>query len=140
MAAVLVKVLRGVLALVLGVVAAVAATMVTELAGHMVFPTPHGLNHHDPASLGSIPIGALVFILVAWAVGTFAGAWVAARVAPGGKLVFGLAIGALFLLAGVAMMLSIPHPLWMWVIGVAEVLPAAYLGARLAAPRRVPGF
>jgi len=54
---------------------------------------------------------------------------------PRGKLVFGLAIGTLGLLAAAANMLMFPHPIWVWVLGVAEFLPAAYLGAKLAMPR-----
>jgi hypothetical protein len=81
-----------------------------------------------------------VAVLAAWGLGTFAGAWVAARIAPGGQLAFGLAIGVVALLAGVAIMLHIPHPLWMWVLGVGEMLPAAYFGARLATPPGQPSL
>jgi hypothetical protein len=100
-------------------------------------PAPPGLDMNDPVALASfmktIPTGLMLLVLLAWAVGTFAGAWVAARLARRSKLTHGLVIGVVFLLAGVANMGMIPHPVWMWVLGVAQFLPAAYLGAKLAA-------
>ena len=80
-------------------------------------------------------MGALVSVVLARAVGARAGAWVAARVAPGGKIAFGMAIGIVGLLGAVAHMLMIPHPVWLWVVAIAEFLPAAYLGAWLASGR-----
>ncbi len=104
----------------------------------MLYPMPDGLDPSDPesikAAMQKVPAGALVGVLISWAFGAFAGAWVAARLAPLNKLLFGLGIGALGVLAAVADMLMIPHPAWMWVLGVAEFIPAAYLGARLATP------
>jgi len=140
------KIVRGVLAVILGFVAFSVVVMIGENIGHMIFPIPGGLNPSDPESIKAVmeklPVGALVAVVVAWGVGAFAGAWVAARLAPGSKLIFGLAIGVLGLFATVGNMLLIPHPTWMWVLGIAELLPAAYLGARLATPsmiRRSPG-
>ena len=56
------------------------------------------------------------------------------------KLIWQLAVmaGALFLSAGVLTMLTIPHPLWMWVGGIILPLACSYLGARLVRgwPRR----
>jgi hypothetical protein len=82
----------------------------------------------------AVGIGAFVSVLVSWALGAFAGGWVAARLAPSKKIVFGLVIGAFGLVAAIFNMLMIPHPAWVWVVGLAEFIPAAYLGARLALP------
>ncbi len=133
------KVFRGILAVVLGFITMGVMGMIVETIGYVIFPPPPGLDPHDPesfaAAMKTLPIGALVSVTVAWGLATFAGAWVAARVAPGGPLAFGLGIGVLGLSAAVATMMMIPHPLWMWVVGVVEFLPAAYLGAWLAMPR-----
>ena len=129
---------RGVLAVVLGFVTLGVTGMIAEMIGHVIFPPPAGLDLSDPAAIGKLPIGALVSVLMAWALATFAAAWVAARVAAGGQLAFGLSMGILGLVAAIATMLMIPHPTWMWILGIAEFLPAAYLGAKLAAPRASP--
>jgi hypothetical protein len=132
------KVFRGILAVMLGSVAAFVTVGVLEVLGHMVFPPPPGLDMHDSTALKQLPTGALVTVLLAWGIGTFIGAWVAARLAPAAKIAFGLGIGVLFLLAGVSTMIMIPHPIWMWVVGMAEPLPMAYFGAWLASDRRGP--
>jgi hypothetical protein len=133
------KVFRGLLAVLLGIVTFGVVVMVGEMVGHMIFPPPPGLDPHNPESFAAamklLPIGALISVMVAWGLATFAGAWVAARVAPGGRLAFGIGIGVLALRAGVATMMMIQHPLWMWIVGVVEFLPAAYLGSRLATYR-----
>ncbi len=133
------KVFRGILAVVLGFITMGVMGLIVEMMGHVIFPPPPGLDLHDPESIAAamktLPIGALVSVTVAWGLAAFAGAWVAARVAPGGPLAFGLGIGVLGLSAAVATMMMIPHPLWMWVVAVVEFLPAAYLGARLASYR-----
>jgi hypothetical protein len=126
------KIWWGVLAVILGFVTFGVVVMIGAHVGHLFFPPPAGFDHHDPEAVKALPMGTLVAVLVPWALGSFAGAWVAARLAPVAKLAFGLAIGLIGLLAAVAIMLMIPHPVWMWVAAVVELLPAAYLGAKLA--------
>ena len=110
-----------------------------EAVSSAVFPLPPGLDLHDHAAMrehiDSLPIGAFLFVLAAWAIGSFAGSWVAARLAGRARLGHGLVVGALFLLAGVLTMLSIPHPWWMWVGGILALGGCSYLGARLAVRR-----
>ena len=135
-------VFRGVLALMLGFMAAFFVVLVGETAGHFIFPPPPGVNFdmNDPESLAelmkSLPIGALISVMAAWGLAAFAGGWVTSRFAPGRKIAFGLGLGVLFLLVTLGNLLMIPHPTWMWVVGLGEVLPAAYLGAWLASPRK----
>jgi hypothetical protein len=75
-------------------------------------------------------------VVVAWGVGAFAGSWVAARLArPGGSLGHGLVIGGLLFVATVLNLRMVPHPVWMWVVGLAEIPALSYLGARLAVSR-----
>ena len=76
--------------------------------------------------------------MVGWAIGTLAGAWAATLLAPGRRMAFGFGIGVVVLVGTIGNLLSFPHPVWMWVVGIAEVLPAAGLGAWLARGRRAP--
>lgn len=86
---------------------------------------------------GRIPTGALAFVVASWGLAAVVGSWVAARLAPKATLTHGMVVGAIFLAATIANLLLLPHPLWMWVLGVAEVFPAAYIGSWLAQPRIV---
>jgi len=126
------KTLWGMLAVILGFATFGSVVMVGEHVSHLIFPLPAGFDHHDPEAVKALPMGALVGLVLVWGLAAFTGAWVAARLAPVGKLAFGLSIGLIGLVAAVAIMLMISHPIWIWVVAVVEFLPAAYLGATLA--------
>ncbi len=132
-------VIRSVLAVLVGAIVAGILIAVVEAIGHLVYPPPPGIDPTDPESLrtaiGSVPVGALVAVLVAWAIGTFAGSWLAARIAGRAGMAHGMVVGLLMLAAGVANMLIIPHPLWFWFPGVAVYPLTAWLGGRMAGGR-----
>lgn len=129
---------RSVLAVLAGTVVAGVLIAAVEAVSSAIFPLPPGLDVHDYEAMrrhiDALPIGAFLFVLAAWAIGSFAGSWVAARLATRARVVHGLIVGALFLLAGVLNMLMIPHPWWMWVGGILALAGCSYLGARQAAP------
>ncbi|MCK6623004.1 MAG: hypothetical protein HUU32_18855 [Calditrichaceae bacterium] len=202
--------MRSVLAVIAGVVAAGIIIALVEMAGQQIYPLPEGVNPADPesvkAAMANIPTGGLLFVLLAWALGSFGGGWLAARIAGSFKLIklteqslvnlkseglpidiisklkiikdigsakeeeefwgilkatigdeqsvkykllilkhalvtnqhrvlHGMIVGGIMLLAGIVNMAMIPHPLWFWVVGVLIFLPAAYLGARLGIPK-----
>jgi hypothetical protein len=126
-----------VLAVLAGAIVAGVLISVVEGISSAVYPPPPGLDLNNPEALRQyidrLPIGAFLFVLAAWAVGPFAGAYVAARLVRRARMAHGLIVGALFLIAGVLNMLMIPHPIWMWVAGIAIFIGCSYLGARLAA-------
>jgi hypothetical protein len=132
------KIIRYILAVVVGFLTFGVVVYFGEMIGHRIYPLPPNLDPEHPEALNvsmqKVATGALVAVIIAWALGAFAGAWVAARLAPQRKLAIGLAIGAIGIAAAVRYMLLIPHPTWMWVMGIAEFVPAAYLGAKLAIP------
>ena len=130
------SILRSVLAVLLGAVAGGVLIMAVEMLGATIYPLPPGVDPNDPESvkraMAGVPVGALLLVLLGWILGTFAGAWIAARLAPRSPLGHGLVLGVLFLAAGIMNMLEFPHPAWFWVLGVVVFLPAAYIGAKLA--------
>jgi len=74
----------------------------------------------------------LLFVLAAWAVGSFGGAAMAAFIARRAPIMHGLIVGGILLAAGVANLVAFPHPLWFTIVGVLEFLPMAWLGAATA--------
>jgi len=84
------------------------------------------------------PLGALLFIAVAWVVGAFEGGLVAAIVAGRNRPRLAAIVPALMVMAGVvAMMVKVPaHPTWMAVVGLLLPIPAALAGAWLASKTR----
>lgn len=125
------------LAVVAGIVIAFVIVFVFEAAGHGFWPPPPGVDVSNPEALKtlmpSIPVGAKVAVIVAWAAGAFAGGLVAARISKNAR--FAWIIGGVQLALGIVTMLSIPHPLAMWIAGVLVPMPAAMLGGLLGTPR-----
>jgi hypothetical protein len=132
-------VFRSILAVVLGFLLASIVMLAVEYAGHLLF-TPPGLDLRDPEVLKTAfinaPLGAQLFVLLAWVLGSLAGGWLAAWIS--GRVADALVLGAILLAAGIYNMVTIPSPLWFWVVGVALFLPCAYAGAKLAKMRWRP--
>lgn len=130
-------ILRRILAVLAGMVTGFVLVALVESAGHTVYPPPKDIDFTDPAALNayvrSIPLGALLFVLLAWVVGTFGGAWVAARLAGRQPMLHAGIIGALLLAASVANLIAIPHPVWFSVSAVVLVPLSAWRAGRLAA-------
>ncbi len=129
------KVVQGILGVLAGCVVAAVAMGVAETIGRMLFPLPSSFDLSKPTTIAAIvkatPAGAFAFILAGWAVGTFIGSSVAAKIAPLSRLGHGMAVGGLLLASSVANMAAIPHPLWVRVVGVLLFLPTSFLGASL---------
>lgn len=122
---------RMILAGIAGIVAMMVTVVLVEAVGHSVFPPPAGTNLQDPEALkalmASMPLGALVMVVVGWLLGAAFGSMLAARLARPRGMGPALAVGVVMLLASGATMLMIPHPLWMMLFGLAAPLPIAWL-------------
>lgn len=129
---------RSILAVVGGLLVCGLVVFGVEAIGSRVFPLPFGLDPTDPeavrAAVAQLPSGAYLFVLLAWFLGPLAGAWVAARFAPGSPFVHGMVVAGLVVASAVANMLMLTHPFWMWVAGPIVILGAGWLGVGLARP------
>lgn len=135
---------RTILGVVAGLATMIAIISVVELLGAQLFPPPAGVDMRDPEAFATaiteMPMAALAIVVVAWVLGAFAGGWVAARIASAHPRAAAVVV-ALAVVAGVVlMMLTLPHPMWMALLGVVLPVPAALAGARLARPRATPGL
>ena len=128
--------LRSVLGIVVGVVVALAIITGFDFLSSSLFPLPPGVDPFDPAQLQAvmdqIPAAAFGIILLGWAAASFFGAWLAARIAGRAPFVHGMTVAVLLLVAGVLNMMLVPHPIWVWVLGVAAFIGFGYLGSKLA--------
>lgn len=132
----------------LGILAGLAVMIVVitavELLGARLYPPPPGVDIHDPQALAAVitqmPLAALAIVVLAWVLGAFAGGWVAARIAVAHPRTAAVVV-ALGVVAGVVMMMmALPHPLWMGLLGLALPVPVALAAARLARPRATPSL
>ena len=117
-----------------GLAVAMVMVYVLQGIGQQIYPLPAGL---DPAgreafaaAVDAMPVMALVLILVSYSLGTFTGAWVAARV--GDRPFYAFLVGGIMTMAGMGNLLAVPHPLWFTITGALVFLPSAWLASRLA--------
>ena len=129
-------ILRSVAGVFFGACLATGVIILTAQISGRMYPPPPGLDYGDTEAMksfmASLPTGAFLMILVAWGLGTFAGAWICAKVAGRAKLAHGLVLATLLLCAGVSNMFAIPHPIWMWPSAFAVFACAGVAGGRLA--------
>jgi hypothetical protein len=133
---------RWVLGVVLGLVAMFIVIMAIEYAGHVAYPPPPGLDPRSTGDLGAMlaqqPVQALLFVVVAWIAGAFAGGWVAARLSRRWPRSAAVAVALVVVAGVVGMIVQVPeHPKWMAALGLLLPVPAALLAARFARPRTV---
>jgi hypothetical protein len=125
------RILKGIVA---GIVVAFLCVFAVEWIGHSLYPTPAGLDMSEPADqarlMDAMPAAAKALVLLAWFAGALAGAWTANRIA--GRSVAGWVVALLVIAAGVATMLMIPHPAWMWAGGILLPLLAGWIADRTA--------
>lgn len=131
-------VLRGLLAILLGLVAGSLVNMGLILLGSRVIPAPPGADATTTeglrASMHLFGPRHFLFPFLAHAAGTLAGAWLAARIATRGRLAMAFIIGGFFLFGGVYSCFVLPAPRWfMGVDLILAYLPMAWLGHRLSA-------
>ncbi|MGQ0660647.1 hypothetical protein [Sphingosinicella sp.] len=132
--------MRMILGILAGIIVAVACVAGIEALGHMIYPPPPGFDATNPRDIDRLmsvmPVMALVFVLVAWFVGALAGALAANLVAR--RVMAGWVVALLVIAGGVATMVMIPHPGWMWAAGIVLPLLAAFAAARFAPSRATP--
>ena len=123
-----------VIGILVGAVLAIACVFAIEAVSHLIYPIPPGTDFDDPAVLAgyfeSVPLGGKLWIVAAWFVGALAGAWVANAIAR--RALAGWIVALLVIAGGIATMLMITHPAWMWAGEIGLPLIAGWLAKRFA--------
>jgi len=129
---------RKILAIIGGVIFAGLAVFAVQKLGHQVYPLPENLDMKNmeamKAYVATLPMGPLLFVLLSYIVGSFAGGWLAAKIARTSQMHVPLTVGGVQLFFGIINLLMIPHPMWFAIASVIVFLPAAYLGGKLGKP------
>ena len=112
-----------------------------EMLGHLVYPPPADFEFGDPEQvrefISSLPVGSILFVGAAWALGAFLGTLAGALLARSGALPYAIVVGGMVLAGAATMLVIIPHPWWFTVAAPASIIIAAYL-ATIVAPRLRP--
>ena len=120
-----------------GVVIAGLLVWLVEMLGHAVYPPPTGLNFADPdamrAYIDRLPLGALLFVAAAWFIGTLGGTFAACKIGDAKPMIFAIVVGGLMLIGTLFNLVTIPHPLWFSILGLAGIAVGAWLGMTFGA-------
>ena len=127
---------RIVVGMALGIVAAFATIVLVELLGHMAYPLPDDLDLRNPEASGqgvaAIPLPAKLVVIFAWLAGALVGGAVAKRICR--RWWAAWAIAALVAGAAVVNVMMIPHPVWMQISAVLAPLLGGLAASHLVEP------
>ncbi|MDR4894629.1 MULTISPECIES: hypothetical protein [unclassified Chryseobacterium] len=127
--------LRRILAVLAGLIAGSIGITVVEKIGHALYPPPVEAVAGDIEALkvyvGQAPFMALFFIILAYALAAVISGFTATKISNNGKYTAALICGIIFLLMTVYMMVSLPTPIWFWILGIL-VWGLVFVGHKLA--------
>jgi hypothetical protein len=128
------KVFRNITAILAGVIIGMVVNMGLIVAGDRLIPLADGM---EPMNATMWELKYLLFPFLAHAIGTLAGAYIAARFSSNHHRLFALSIGAFFLLGGTYMVFVLPAPLWFISVDlILAYIPMGWVGWKLSVSKR----
>lgn len=134
-------ILRNFIAIIMGIGVGGALNMFIVTNAGSIIPLPEGVNPADMESLKEnlhlFKFKHFIMPFLAHALGTFAGAFIAALIAANYKIRFAITIGIFFLVGGIINLVTLPSPFWFAIIDILfAYIPMAWLGWKLAVSLR----
>ncbi len=134
---------RKIAAAVLGIIVAGLIVAAIEALGHAVYPIPSDVDFNDPVQFGnyvlSLPIGAFLFLAGAWTSGTLGGGLLACFIARERSFVYSGIVGGFVLVATVANLIMIPHPMWFSISALIAIAIVTYVTGIIASSQAFAG-
>ncbi|MBN8677626.1 MAG: hypothetical protein J0M29_05330 [Chitinophagales bacterium] len=130
-------IIKNILAVIAGITVGSIVNMGIIMISGSIIPPPEGADVTTEeglkASMHLFQPKHFIFPFLAHALGTLAGAFLAAKIAANNNIRFALVIGVFFLLGGIASVFMLPSPMWFNVLDLAGAyMPLAYLGGKWA--------
>jgi hypothetical protein len=130
------KIVRNILAVIFGIVIGSLVNMSIINISNSIIPSPNGV---DVKTLEGLKAGIdlfepkhFVMPFLAHAIGTFAGALIALKIAASHQIKFAWTIGFFFLFGGTANILMLPSPLWFNITDlVLAYVPMTFLAIKI---------
>ena len=134
----IIRSIRSVGAVLVGLAVALALVIGVEFASSIVHPFPPGVDPTDievcRAHVARYPAWALFVASIAWGATTFVSAWLATRLGSGRRRAHGIVVGLILLALAVLNMSMLPYPAWFWASNLILFPLGFYWGARPAGP------
>ncbi|MDP9200524.1 MAG: hypothetical protein M3P26_01140 [Gemmatimonadota bacterium] len=129
--------IRGALVLLGGVVAAVIVVVLMDAVVGSIYALPAGTDPSNPESMrqavAALPTAAFLLLLVGWVLAAAVGSYLAARFATHAPPTHGMILAFFVLVATVANLAKIPHPVWLWPATIILIPAAGWAATRLVA-------
>ena len=132
---------KNILSVVAGALFGSAVNMGLIMVSGSIIPPPDGADITTmeglKASMHFFQPKHFIFPFLAHALGTFAGAFLAAKMAATNKLGIAFLIALIFLAGGIANVFMLPSPAWFSVLDLlGAYLPMAYIAGKLATKKK----
>ena len=131
--------LRSVLAVFAGLIAGGMMVTVFDVISSLMYPAPDGLDMTDRKAMtewvATLPNGAFAVLPIGWFFGCLVGPAVARVVAVGRGMVPPLIVWFAFIAATVINLFALPHPGWLWPVGILACIAGGLIGLLLVKPR-----
>ncbi len=129
-------IIKNILAVIAGLLIGSIVNMGIIMISSSIIPPPDGADVTTMEGLKSsmhlFQPKNFILPFLAHALGTFAGACIAAIIAVNHKMKFALGIGCFFLIGGIANTVMLPSPIWFTVLDlVGAYIPMAYFAGKL---------
>lgn len=126
-------ILRNIIALIIGLIFGSLVNMGIITISGSIIPPPEGADVTTmeglQAAMHLFKPKHFIMPFIAHALGTFSGAFVAAKIAVSHQLKFSLGVGVLFLVGGIANIYTLPSPTWFAIVDlVGAYIPMAWIG------------
>lgn len=130
-------IIKNILALLVGIIVGSVVNMGIITISGSIIPPPEGADVSTTeglkAAMHLFEPKHFIFPFLAHALGTFAGAYLAALIATNRKMKFALGIGLFFFAGGIASVFMLPSPAWFTAVDLlGAYFPMAYLAGKLA--------
>lgn len=124
--------LKNILSVLTGMIVGVAFIFLFEKLSHTLYPLPEGIDFNDPEVVKELmskaPLGALLLVILASAIGAFTGGLTASLIANNPRHTKSIIVGCILLVAGIMNLIKIPHTLWFAIVQLLVYIPFVYFG------------
>lgn len=124
--------MKTVLAIFAGLITGFVLILLVEEWSHHLYPLPAGTDLENITAMReiiqSLPLGAFMMIIGAYALGSFGAGLVTSLLSKEAPLKRSLIVASILLIGGISNLIVIPHPWWFAICSSLVYLPMAYLG------------
>ena len=124
--------MRNFLSVVVGLIVGMGVNMALIKVNEALYAMPEGVSYEDQeafqAWIDTLPAPAFLIVMAAHLGQALVGGWVAARLGSSRPVQLALVVGALSMVGGLMMLMTVQGPLWMWAEVPLYLLLAAAAG------------